>query len=325
MLMLEQFTTIVNAAMVDSQKFGRPGNRQSILGVETSEYTLNLVPGFLPVVPYSTVVDGVNMPFEAVSASTVGRDYVYEPSPRPSGEFNVLYRSDNLGFGSANTGFFFLFKQGVLQNQDFNLSEAVPNRTVNVNIDGCNESDHWLYKLDNIGSISEEWQYVENIFAGAVEQLAPDQRTLYSITSRANDQISLVFGDGVFSSVPVGLFRSYVRASNGLQYVINPEEMQSISIPISYTSRRGRIETITFVCSITQPVTNAQARENINAIKQRAPARYYTQNRMVNGEDYNNFPFTKFNSIIKSKALARSSIGTSRYVDFTDITGKFII
>ena len=320
---LEQFTTIINAAMVDSQKFGRPGNRQSILGVETSEYTLNLVPGFLPVVPYSTVVDGVNMPFEAVSASTVGRDYVYEPSPRPSGEFNVLYRSDNLGFGSANTGFFFLFKQGVLQNQDFNLSEAVPNRTVNVNIDGCNESDHWLYKLDNIGSISEEWQYVENIFAGAVEQLAPDQRTLYSITSRANDQISLVFGDGVFSSVPVGLFRSYVRASNGLQYVINPEEMQSISIPISYTSRRGRIETITFVCSITQPVTNAQARENINAIKQRAPARYYTQNRMVNGEDYNNFPFTKFNSIIKSKALARSSIGTSRYVDFTDITGKY--
>jgi hypothetical protein len=44
---------------------------------------------------------------------------------------------------------------------------------------------------------------------------------------------------------------------------------------------------------------------------------------MVNGEDYNNFPFTLYNSIIKSKAVARSSIGTSRYIDLTDITGKY--
>jgi hypothetical protein len=44
---------------------------------------------------------------------------------------------------------------------------------------------------------------------------------------------------------------------------------------------------------------------------------------MVNGEDYNNFPFTKFNSILKSKAVDRSSTGTSRYIDLTDITGKY--
>jgi hypothetical protein len=114
-----------------------------------------------------------------------------------------------------------------------------------------------------------------------------------------------------------------VRASNGLQYIINPEEMQSVVIPISYVSRTGQLETITFTCGITQPVTNAQARETINEIKQRAPARYYTQNRMVNGEDYNNFPFTAYNSILKSKALNRASIGTSRYLDLVDGTGKY--
>jgi len=320
---LEQFTSIMNAAFVDSQKFGRPGNRQDILGIETSEYTINLIPGYLPIIPYTSVVDGVNMPFEVVSATTVGKEYVYEPAPKPNGAFNVLYRNDAQGFGSANTGFFFLFKQGVLQNQDFNLSEAIPNRTVNINIEGCNQEDHWLYKLDDVGSISGEWIYVENIFAGAVEQLAPDQRTLYSITSRANDQITLTFGDGVFSSVPVGTFRTYVRSSNGLQYIINPEEMQNISVPISYISRSGRLETLTLTCGITQPVTNAQSRENITEIKQRAPARYYTQNRMVNGEDYNNFPFTKYNSIIKSKAVDRASTGTSRYIDLTDPTGKY--
>jgi len=320
---LEQFTQIVNAALVDSQKFGRPGNEQNILGVRTSEYAINLVPGFLPVIPYAASVDGVNMPFEAVSATSEGRDYVYEPAPRPSGIFNVLYRNDQLGFGSPNTGFFFFFKQGVLQNQDFNLAEALPNRTVNINIEGCNQEDHWLYKLDDLGSIAGEWTFVESIYAGAVEQLAPDQRQLYSITSRANDQITLTFGDGVFAEVPVGFFRSYVRASNGLQYIINTEEMQAVVLPISYISRFGRLETITFTCGLTEPVSNARSRETIQEIKQRAPARFYTQNRMVNGEDYNNFPFTQYNSIIKSKAVARSSIGTSRYLDLTDVTGKY--
>jgi len=121
----------------------------------------------------------------------------------------------------------------------------------------------------------------------------------------------------------VGLFRAYVRASNGLQYIINPEEMQSVQIPINYVSRTGQLETITFTCGITEPVSNAQARETIEEIKQRAPARYYTQNRMVNGEDYNNFPFTAYNSILKSKALNRASIGTSRYLDLVDNTGKY--
>jgi hypothetical protein len=44
---------------------------------------------------------------------------------------------------------------------------------------------------------------------------------------------------------------------------------------------------------------------------------------MVNGEDYNNFPFTAYNSILKSKALNRSSIGTSRYLELVDGTGKY--
>jgi hypothetical protein len=121
----------------------------------------------------------------------------------------------------------------------------------------------------------------------------------------------------------VGTFRCYVRASNGLQYIINPEEMQSVSLPISYISRSGNLETITFTCGITQPVSNSQSREPIAQIKQRAPAQYYTQNRMVNGEDYNLFPYTQYNSILKSKAVNRASIGTSRYLDLVDNTGKY--
>jgi hypothetical protein len=319
----EQFTAIVNASLTNSQQVGRPGARNTILGVRTDEYTINLVPGFLPVIPYTATVDGVNMPFEAVTSTAAGKSFIYEPAPLPNGQFNMLFRNDELGFASANTGYFFLFKQGVLQNQDFNLPERIANRAVNINIEGINNTDRWLYQLDNVGNITSEWQFVESVYAAAVEQLSPSIRDLFSVTSRTNDQITLNFGDGVFSTIPVGTFRCYVRASNGLQYIINPEEMQSVVIPISYVSRTGQIETITFTCGITTPVTNSQARETIDEIKQRAPARYYTQNRMVNGEDYNNFPFTAYNSIIKSKALNRASIGTSRYLDLLDNTGKY--
>ena len=318
----EQFTAIINASLVDSQRVGRPGNRQTILGVRTDEYGINLVSGFLPVIPYNATVDGVSMPFEAVTSTSIGRDYVYEPPPVPDTTFNVLFRNDQLGFQSANTGYFFLFKQGVLQNQDFNLAERIANRTVDINIEGVNNQDRWLFQLDNIGTISREWQFVENVYTAA-EQRSNALQAIYAVTSRANDQITMVFGDGVFSEIPVGVFRAYVRASNGLQYIINPEEMQNVVLPISYTDRNGNLQTITFTCGITRPVSNSQAREPIAEIKQRAPARYYTQNRMVNGEDYNLFPYTQFNSIIKSKALNRASIGTSRYLDLVDNTGKY--
>jgi hypothetical protein len=319
----EQFTTILNAALVNTQKFGNPGNDQVILGVDTQEYTINLVPGFLPVIPFTATVDTVNMPFEVVNSTSLGESYVYEPPPLPNGQFNILFRNDQQGYLSANTGFFFLFKQGVLQNQDFNLPERITNRAVNINIEGINNTDVWLYQLDNLGNVSNYWEKVQSVYSAAVEQLAAGTRTIYSVSSRTNDQITLNFGDGIFSTIPVGTFRTYVRSSNGLTYIINPVEMQSITVPISYVSRTGQIETITFTCGITEPVTNAQARETIAEIKQRAPAQYYTQNRMVNGEDYSQFPFTQYNSIIKSTAINRSSIGTSRYLDLVDGTGKY--
>lgn len=319
----EQFTAIINATLVDSQRVGRPGNRQTILGVRTDEYGINLVPGYLPVIPYNATIDGISMPFEAMTSTSVGENYLYEPSPRINQTFNVLFRNDQLGFNSNNTGYFFMFKQGVLQNQDFNLPERIANRTVNINIEGVNQEDRWLFQLDTVGTVNREWQFTENVYSAAAEQIGTSLRPIFSVTSRANDQITLVFGDGVFSEIPVGTFRCYVRASNGLQYIINPEEMQSVSLPISYISRSGNLETITFTCGITQPVSNSQTREPIAEIKQRAPAQYYTQNRMVNGEDYNLFPYTQYNSILKSKALNRSSIGTSRYLDLVDNTGKY--
>ena len=55
----------------------------------------------------------------------------------------------------------------------------------------------------------------------------------------------------------------------------------------------------------------------------KAPAQYYTQNRMVNGEDYNIVPYTTYADIVKVKSVNRYSSGISRYLDIVDPTGKY--
>jgi hypothetical protein len=263
------------------------------------------------------------MNFELVNVSSVDQDYLYEIPPAPAGFFNMLYRNDKLGFGSPNTGYFFYFKQGTLQNYDFNIEQQVANQVVNIDIQGVNNTDTWLFQLNNNNGTRLLWKKVDNVYADAYLQTESSDRKIFSVSSRFNDQVSYVFGDGVFSQIPVGFFRSYVRASNSLTYTIDPSEMQGISISFNYLSRVGRTETLTVGLSLQLPVSNAQAREPLAEIKQRAPTRYYTQNRMVNGEDYNNFPYTLYSSIIKSKAINRSSIGVSKNLDLLDPTGKY--
>jgi len=319
----EQFNTVVNAALINSQRVGRPGNISEILGVTTAEYALQIPGGSLPIVPFTSTVDGVSMNFELVSVTSVDSESLYEIPPAPTGRFNMLYRNDRLGFGSPNTGYFFYFKQGALQNFDFILEQQIANQTVDIDIQGINNEDTWLYALNTNNNSRLLWEKVDNIYASAYLQTESSKKTIFSVNSRFNDQVTYVFGDGVFSEIPVGTFRAYVRSSNGLTYTIDQNEMQGITVTFTYISRSGRAESLTCALALTTPVSNAQARENIASIKQRAPTRYYTQNRMVNGEDYNNFPYTLYSSIIKSKAINRSSIGVSKNLDALDPTGKY--
>ncbi len=319
----EQFNTIINAALINTQRVGRPGNISDILDVATAEYTLQIPNNSLPIVPFNSTVDGINMNFELVSVTSVDRDYLYEIPPAPTGRFNMLYRNDRLGFASANTGYFFYFKQGVLNNYDFVLEQQIANQTVDIDIQGINNTDTWLYQLNVNNNDRLLWGKVDNVYADAYLQTESSKKNIFSVDSRFNDQVTYVFGDGVFSNIPVGTFRAYVRASNGLAYTIDQTEMQGISVTFTYVSREGRAENLTVGLSLFEPVSNSQGRESLASIKQRAPTRYYTQNRMVNGEDYNNFPYTLYSSIIKSKAINRSSIGVSKNLDLLDPTGKY--
>lgn len=319
----EQFNTILNASLVNSQRIGRPGNSQNILNVKTDEYSINIQDGVLPVIPFKATVDSTAMNFELVSATSLNQTYLYEIPPAPTSQFNILYRNDKLGYGSINTGFFLYFKQGTLQSLDINFPEKIQNNTQPINTTGINNEDTWLYKLDDLGRITQRWTQVESVYTGTFDTQGQSVKPIFSVASRSNDEVTYLFSDGMFGEIPYGMFRAYFRSSNALQYSISPSEMSGITANINYISRVGTLETLTLTFSLQTPCNTAQARESLADIKRRAPARYYTQNRMVNGEDYNNFPFTLYNSIIKSKALNRSSIGISRNLELIDPTGKY--
>jgi hypothetical protein len=319
----EQFSILFNAALVNSQLIGKPGNSQIINGINNQEYSINTMPNNVAVFPFNAAIEGSNINFEVVSATSVSQPYIYEVPPAPRSKFNILFRNDNQGNDSVNTGFFLYFKQGSLQHTDFNITDAIPNRVLTVSYNNINNSDVWLYDLTTQMSENNLWTQVPAV--GGVNVIYNNlvDRNLYQVNSLAGDQVDYVFGDGSFANIPQGNFRTYFRTGNALSYKVTPDEMQNITISVNYISRSGNTETLVIRAALNYTVSNATASESLVSIRQNAPQQYYTQSRMITGEDYNIFPLTTFNDILKVKALNRTSSGISRYLDISDTSGLY--
>ena len=319
-----QFTQILNAAISSSQKIGKPYASKIINNVRTEQYNLAIPNTILPIFSFNSTVAGTSTAFEAISANILTSDTITEYDPGNRGQFGIVYQNDSRGNASHNTGFFIYFKQGVLNSTDFSITEKVANRVFNINTANINNNDIWMYEINN-GTIGTEWTQVAST-AGSnaiYNSVARGIRTLYSVSTRINDQIDLIFGDGSFSDIPLGNYRAYYRVSNGLTYRIAPSDMSNITISVPYISGNGRTETLTITTALQYTVSNSSRRDLTSEIKQKAPQAYYTQNRMVNGEDYNTFPYTSYSDIVKVKSVNRFASGVSRGLDITDPTGKY--
>ena len=320
---LEQFTAIVNASLISSQSIGKPGNSQKINNIQTDEYSIALNPNSLPTAPFTVNVQGTSTSFEAVSATSVGESYIYQDDPTKAGQFNILYRNDNNGNGSNNTGFFTFFKQGALSATKFNITNAVPNNFVPVNTNHITNTDQWLYSLNVNGGPQTKWTQVPALPGSNVVFNNLTNKNVYQVNTTNNDQVNLVFGDGSFANIPQGQFIFYYRTSNGTTFTVSPDDLSSVSIGFTYVSKNNTLETMTVTASLKYTVTNANAAPSLSSIKTAAPQQYYTQNRMVTGEDYNIFPTTNYTSIQKIKAINRTSSGVSLYLDAIDPTGSY--
>ena len=322
---LEQFTTIINSSLSSTQRFGNPSLKTNINGINIEEYQIKVNANTLPVYDFSRAIGALNLDFQLVNGTYSNEDFLYEVAPKPTSTFNLLYRNDNRGFNSPNNGFFVYFKQGTLNSADFTINEKLPNRVVELDVNNIDNNDVYLYQLNDSGVEETQWTKVPAISGNNViyNDLNQKNKNLFTVRSRANDQISLVFGDDVFSNIPVGDFRVYFRTGIGTTYKISPDDMQNIEIVIPYVSRAQQIENLTVTLSLTSTVANASARESLRDVKIKAQQQFYTQDRMITGEDYNILPVTKYSNVLKAKAVNRTASGISRYLDVRDSTGKY--
>jgi hypothetical protein len=322
----QQFITVMNAAMVQPSQFGKPFSSTAINGIVTDQYRINSSNSDVPIFSFNKNIAGTQMSFEIVSSTFEGQSYVYEEPPKPANQFALIFQNDNQGSGSSNTGFFVHFRQGSLSSTSFTVSAPVPNELVGVNVNDINDTDVWLWQLNEDGTQPQElWTKVPSITGNNIiyNSLSVDQRNIYSVLTRNNDQIDLSFADGSFGNLPNGTFVLYYRQSNGLIYTIKPEQMNNISIQIPYQSQSGQSHVLNIIVSLQYTVTNSASRESDADIKQKAPQTFYTQNRMITGEDYNIAPLNLSPDIIKVKSINRVSSGISKYYDLSDVSGNY--
>lgn len=320
----EQFILIMNASLPVNGTFGRPFKKDTIAGVPTEQYRFNSTNQDVPVYSFNKAVNGSNNRFEIVSTD-IGDGAIEEEAPFPGNNFAMLYRNDGRGNGSTNTGFFSHFRQGALDQGPFTITNPTTNQVVAIDAVNVNDTDVWLYKLDSNGQEVEQWTKVAATEGNNViyNSLNKSVRNFYSVLTRVEDRISIVFSDGVFGNLPKGTFRAYYRSSKNQRMIITPDEMKGISIKIPYIARSGSVETLTLIYSLQYTVDNATVSETSASIKNNAPATYYTQNRMITAEDYQIVPLTISQEIVKTKSVNRTASGISRYFDLLDATGKY--
>ncbi len=321
----EQFIKVLNSALPETSQFGKPTASDIISGVPTEQYRFNASNTEVPIYGFSKNIDGRNVDFEVVSTSFSGSDAVYEEAPFPTNSLAFLYRDDGGGPPSSNTGFFVHFRQGTLQESTFTIERPSTSETLDIDSPNINNLDVWLYGLDSIGFETTLWTKVDAVEGNNIiyNSVSKNIRNIYSVLTRSLDRVRLIFADGTFGNLPQGNFKVYYRTSNGLAYSINPADIKNVTIDIPYISRAGKREIITVALGLKYTVTNATVTETNDSIKNNAPATYYTQSRMITGEDYNVYPLSINQEIIKVKSVNRVSSGISRYFDLKDSSGKY--
>ena len=292
--------------------------------MQTQKYRFNATNTGKAIYPFTKRVEGVSTRFEVVSTDIIADNIIEEP-PLPGNSPAFLFRDDGQGAGSNNTGFFMHFRQGKLETGNFGVSNPTPNQAVQIDAENINDTDVWLFEVNSAGIESNQWSKIDSTEGNNIiyNSLFNKTRDVFAVTTRIGDRINLVFSDGVFGNLPAGNFRSYYRTSNNIRSVITPSAINTVSIDIPYQAKNGSAQVLTIGFKLNYTINNATASETNAEIKQNAPTTYYTQNRLITGEDYNIGPLAISQDIIKTKSSNRISSGISRFFDLKDASGKY--
>ncbi|MGZ8924663.1 MAG: hypothetical protein ACXW2E_02145, partial [Nitrososphaeraceae archaeon] len=331
----DQFILIVNR--IFNQNFGTvaPSERFQIENVLFELYDLNINPLSTGVIPYSAVVNSQSLPMELVPVEYSPREGIIERRPRSNSNFTMLYAQDGLGDISDTTGFFCYTKQGTLQRFRKNFDGVTPHQVFEIPLNDVNDTDVWINNVDpitgeiidlpspllhhkrDISGISGEWIQVDLAHAQNVIFNTNPNRNKYEVETRDNNRVRILFGDGDFVDIPSGTFDFWVRTSIDQDIIVSQSSVIDVPATLTYMDLFGRVQTFSFTFSLINSLQNNSSSESIEHIRQTAPAVYYSQDRMVNGQDYNTF-MLQDSSILKLRATNRTFVGDSRYNSWFD-------
>jgi len=328
----EQFILVLNRALKQSFGTVMPSDRVQVQDQLFELYALKNIPLTNGVIKYTTVVNGTTVPMELVS-SALGENGPYEHRPEVNAVFNILYGADGLSDSSNTTGFFILTKQGQLQKQQTRFDGVTPNQTYDILVDNINDTDVWVNNVDANTRIilddrstrlirSGEWEEVDVAYAHNVIFNTTSTRNKFEIETLQNDNIRVIFGDGEFASTPSGDFDIWYRTSANSDLTISPTAILNYESNFSYIDNNNNVQTLLFSYSLISPIQNAAPSEDIEHIRKMAPSVYYSQDRMVNGADYNSF-MLQDQTILKLKSVNRSFAGESQYMHWYDASSTY--
>ncbi|NJO58805.1 MAG: hypothetical protein HC836_10785 [Richelia sp. RM2_1_2] len=320
----EHWVLTMNSSFNSTNPFGKPVKSGTISGIPVQLYEMNSNPVGVGSYSFNATVRNVSQLFEVVNVDFTDNETFYERDPDTLYSYHLLYRNDGLGNQSINTGFFMLIKQGSLSFEDFALPTPIENRVLDINVTNINNNDVWVQTINDDGTTLINWVKVPAVFGNNVifNSLNENQRNIFSIITRDNDQISIRFADGVFGNVPTGIIRAYYRVSANSTFTVKTSDINRKTISIPYFNSKGDPYTLTVNFNLQESIGNSVSSETTAQIKERAPLVYYAQNRMVNGEDYNIYPLQNTN-ILKLKSINRIYSGHSRFIDINDPTATF--
>jgi hypothetical protein len=323
----DQFLLVMNKVL--EQDFGTvsPNERKQVNDILFELYPMKNVPVAGNSLRYQTSISGNNYPMELVS-SKLTEFGPEEARPDNNANFNIIYGSDGLGDGSLTTGFFVYTKQGTLLKTTTTFDGILPNQTYNIPTNNINETDLWVNNIDpdtgdivDDGSATEgrsgEWIEVDLANAQNIIFNTNPNRNKYEVETLEDDRVRLVFGDGEFSDVPSGTFDIWYRTSVNEEIYIPRTGVVDKTSSINYVDDNGRTQTFNFTFSLISSLQNNSPSEDIEQIRRNAPAVYYTQDRMVNGRDYNTFPLQD-PSILKLRTVNRTFAGQSNFEQTND-------
>jgi hypothetical protein len=331
----DQFVLVIDRVL--EQNFGtvQASDRFQIENVLFELYTLNINPLTSGAVGYSAKVNNQPIPMELVPLEYNNTDGIIERRPYNGANFSLVYGRDGLGDTSETTGFFCYTKQGTLQRFRRTFDGITPNQTYELPLDNANQTDIWVNNVDPTTGViidnsppiqfhrdislgkTGEWVEVDLAHAQNIIFNTNPHRNKYEVETRPNNRARIIFGDGEFADIPSGTFDFWARTSVDQDITISQSSVVNQTASFSYVDSFNRTQTFSFTFSLINSLQNNSAAESLDHIRATAPAVYYSQDRMVNGQDYNSFPLQD-SSILKLQSINRTFIGDSKYITWHD-------